>query len=431
MESKTINHFKALYEIAKEVNSSLATEEILNAIVESATKVMRTKGCSLMLLTPDQKQLVHTTAYGLSDWYLRKGPVKADPAILEALQGNPLLVFDVATDSRVQYREQAVKEGIASILSIPICLRDKVIGILRLYTSEPRQFSPEEIDFLGAVANLGAIALEKAESHQKLARNYESCLIDVERGKKELEKLEESKKQLMRFLSIAAHDLKSPLAAIQSYFSVLLGGFAGDLNDKQRQMIERSDQRIKGLLELISDLLDISRIEMGQIVQEMKEMLLTEILEPSIEDAQATAEQKNVTLALDIPQQLPLVYASPHRLQQMLVNLLSNAIRFTPEGGTVTLKIRCQDNTVEGQISDTGIGIPPDDLPRIFEEFFRASNVEASGTGLGLAIVKRIVEAHGGKVWAESPCPETNVGSKFTFVLPIIVKKVKQGGGEQ
>lgn len=425
MKSKTITHFKALYEIAKEINSSLAMEQVLNAMVESTTKVMGSKGCSIMLLTPDRKQLTHSVAYGLSDWYLRKGPVKADAAILEPLRGKPLLILNAATDSRVQYRQQAIKEGIASILSVPIYFRDEVIGILRLYTSEPRRFSPEEIDFLGAIANLGAIALDKAEFHQTLATDYERCLVDVEQSKKELEKLEESKKQLMRFLSVAAHDLKSPLAAIQSYFNVLLGGFVGELGDKQRQMIERSDRRIKGLLELISDLLDISRIEMGQIIQEMKEMPLREILEPPVEDARITAEQKNVNMALDIPQKLPTVYASSNRLQQMLANLLGNAIRFTPEGGTITAKIRCRNNKVEGQISDTGIGIPPDDLPRIFEEFFRGSNVEVPGTGLGLAIVKRIVEAHGGKVWAESPCPETNIGSKFTFVLPIIVKKAK------
>jgi len=425
VKSKTVNQFKALYEIAKEINSSLAVEQVLNAMVESTTKVMGSKGCSIMLLTPDRKQLTHTVAYGLSDWYLKKGPVQADAAILEALQGNPILVFDVATDQRVQYREQAIKEGIASILSVPIHLRDEVIGVLRLYTSEPRQFSSEEIDFLGAIANLGAVALEKAESHQTLVKDFQQCLIDVEQSNKELIRLEESKKQLMRFLSIAAHDLKSPLAAVQSYFNVLLGGFVGELNEKQRQMVERSDQRIKGLLGLISDLLDISRIEMGQIIQEMKEIPLKEILEPPIEDARITAEQKKVNIVLNIPQKLPTVYASPNRLQQMLANLLGNAIRFTPEGGTITLKVKCQNNKVEGQILDTGIGIPPHDLPKIFEEFFRASNVEVSGTGLGLAIVKRVVEAHGGKVWAESPCPENNVGSKFTFVLPIIVKKLR------
>jgi len=431
VKSKRVNQFKVLYEIAKEINSSLDADQVLNAIVESTTKTIGAKGCSLMLLSPDRKQLVHTIACGLSDWYLRKGPVKADAAISKALQGNPVLIADVSTDARIQYREQAAKEGIASILSIPIHLGDEVIGILRIYTSAPRQFSSEEIDFLEAVANLGAIALEKAKSHQALEKDYESCLIDVERGKKELEKLEESKKQLTRFLSIAAHDLKSPLAAIQSYFNVLLGGFVGELSEKQKQMIERSDQRIKGLLELISDLLDISRIEMGQVVQEMKEVTLTEVLEPPIEDAKATADQKGINLILDLPKEPPFVYASPRRLQQMLANLLGNAIRFTPEGGTVTLKIKHRNNSVEGQISDTGIGIPPEDLPKIFEEFFRGSNVEVPGTGLGLTIVKRIAEAHGGNIWAESPCPETHMGSKFSFVLPIIVKKAKQGGGEQ
>lgn len=431
MKSETVNPFKALYEIAKEINSSLAVDQVLNAIVESTAKAIGVKGCSLMLLTPDGEQLIHTIAYGLSDWYLRKGPVKADLVISEALHGKPVAVTDIATDPRVQYREQAVKEGIASMLSIPLRLRDKVTGILRIYTADSRQFSPQEIDFLEAVANLGAIALERAQSHQTLETAYEHCLLDVEQSKKELERLEESKNQLMRFLSIAAHDLKSPLAAIQSYFNVILGGFAGELNEKQRQMIERSDQRVKELLELISDLLDISRIETGQIVKEMKEVSLKEVLEPPLEDARTTAESKKTTLVLDMPAELPRIYASPNRLRQVFANLLSNAIKFTPEGGTITLRIRCQNNKIESQVSDTGIGIPPQDLPRIFEEFFRASNVESPGTGLGLTIVKRIVEAHGGKIWAESPCPETGFGTKFTFTLPIVVKEAKEGGGEQ
>lgn len=428
-KSKKINYFKALFKIANKVNSTLAPDQVLNAIVESTAKSIGAKGCSLMLLTSDRKQLIHTTAYGLSGWYLRKGPVRADIAITEALQGKPVIIRDVATDPRVQYREQAVKEGIASMLSIPLRLRDETIGIMRLYTADSWQFSPEEIIFLEAVANLGTLALDKAKTHDALQKDYEYCLLDLEETKKELQKLEESKNQLMRFLSIAAHDLKSPLAAVQSYFNVLLGGFVGGLNEKQKQMIGRSDQRIKGLLELVNDLLDISRIETGQIIKEMKEVSLSEILKTPLEDARAIAEPKKITLVLDVPEDLPKVYASPQRLGQVFVNLLNNAVKFTPEKGTISIKIKHQNNEIESQIADTGIGIPAQDLPRLFEEFFRASNVETPGTGLGLAIVKRIIEAHGGRIWAESPCPETGLGSKFTFVLPIRQIEIKEGGG--
>ena len=415
MKQETGYLYKVLYEIAKEVNSSLAVAEVLDAIVESTAKAMNLKGCSLMLLTPDRERLIHTVAYGLSDWYVRKGPVEASPIILEALQGKPVAILNAQEDPRVLYPQQAAKEGITSMLSIPLMLRDEVIGIMRLYTTEPRHFSSEEIDFLSAVANLGAIALEKARLHESVEEDYKYRL---QQKAEELSKLEKGKTRLMYFLSMVAHDLKAPLAAIQSYFGVMLGGFAGELNPKQRQMMERSSERIKGLLELISDLLDISRIETEQFVQDMKEVTLTQILEHSVEDAKTMAEQNGVKLIVNVPERPIFIYAAPDRLQQVLDNLLSNAIKFTPQGGIIGLKVMDKDNELQVEVTDTGIGIPPEDLPQIFDDFYRGSNINNPGTGLGLSIVKRILEIHRGSIWAESPCPETNSGSKFTFTLP-------------
>lgn len=426
MEISTLHYkvlYKVLYEIAREINSTLAVEDALQVIVEGTAKAINAKGCSLMLLTPDKTQLIHRVAYGLSDWYIKKGPVVVDTAIFAALQGVPLAMLDATTDPRTQYPEQAKREGIASILSLPLMVRGGVVGVLRVYTAEPYHFSTEEIDFLSAVANLGAIALEKARLYESLGQDYERCIVEkaevVEQTTKEVARLEEERARLLRFLAIAAHDLKAPLAAIQSYFGVLLGGFAGQLNIKQRQIIERSNERIKGLLELIIDLLDISHIEMKQIVKEKEKISLPQMLKMPLQDARSVARQKNLKLKVEIPKGLPPLFASPLLLQQVFANVLGNATKFTPPGGEVTLRIKGEGDQIRVEISDTGIGIPPEDLPRIFEDFYRASNVQVPGTGLGLAIVRRIVEAHGGKIWAESPCPETGKGSKFTFTIPV------------
>lgn len=422
METKTL-HYKILYEIAREINSTLAVEDVLKAIVESTAKAIDAKGCSLMLLTPDKKQLIHGVAYGLSDWYIKKGPVMVDTATSAALQGLPLAILDATTDPRTQYPEQAKQEGISSILSLPLMLRGEVIGVLRVYTAEPHQFHTEEIDFLSAVANLEALALEKARLHESLGQDYERCIVEkaemVERTEKEVARLQEERTRLLRFLAIAAHDLKAPLAAIQSYFGVLLGGYAGQINVKQKQIIERSNERIKGLLELIIDLLDISHIEMKQIVQEREKISLPPLLKAPLQDAQSVARQKGLKLKVEIHKGLPQVFASPHRLQQVFANVLGNATKFTPQGGEIVLRMRREKDNIQVEVSDTGIGIPPEDLPRIFEDFYRGSNAQVAGTGLGLAIARRIVEAHDGKIWAESPCPETGKGSKFTFTLPV------------
>jgi len=240
---------------------------------------------------------------------------------------------------------------------------------------------------------------------------------ELERASVEIAKLEEEKNRFLRFLGIAAHDLKAPLTAIQGFLWVMLGGYSGELTEKQRNMLERSTYRIKELLNLISDLLDIPRIETGQVVQEMKPVSLRQIVRASLGDLRDLAKQKKLKLKVELPPGLPKIYGSAPRLQQVITNLVNNAINFTPKG-SVIIRVNDRDSEIQVEVLDTGIGIPPEDLPRMFEDFFRASNVETKGTGLGLSITKRIVEAHGGKIWVESPCSETGKGSKFTFTLP-------------
>jgi signal transduction histidine kinase len=407
---ETEPRYKALYSIAKDVISSVTPDEVLNSIVKSVAIALDAKGCSLMLLSPDGKQLIHTVSYGLSERYLRKGPVKSDTIINQVLKGKSVAVLDATKDPRVQYKEQAAKEGITSMLSVPLLPDSEVTGIMRIYTSEPRQFSPDDVDFLGDLANLGALALGKAKSYEALGKDLEQCSLD-------LAKLEEEKNNFLRFLGIAAHDLKAPLTAIQGFLWVMLRGLAGELNDKQKNMLERSSRRIDELLQLISDLLDIPRIETGQLVQEMKVISLGPVIKHCLANLREQAKQKGIKLKLEMPSALHKVCGSGDRLGQVLNNLVSNAINYTNEG-EVTVRVIETENEVQVAIIDTGIGIPTEEQPHLFKDFFRASNVTIKGTGLGLSISRRIIEAHGGRIWAESPNPETKVGSKFTFTLP-------------
>jgi signal transduction histidine kinase len=406
--------YKILYEVAQKLNSGLSLDEILYTVVETLCGAAGAKGCSLMLLSADQKQLMHTVACGLSDWYVRKGPVVVDYNIAQALAGKPMAVLDATTDLRVQYREQAKKEGIVSMLSLPVVRRGTVIGIIRIYASESRKFTAGEMDFFGAMANLGAIALERAERHESMDKDLAQCLI-------ERSNLEEDKRKFLRFVSIAAHDLKAPLAAIQSFLRVMLDGYVGELNEKQRHMMERSSLRINELLKLISDLLDIPRIEMGQLVQEMQEISIEPIINSFVEEALSLARQKGLRFSLDMARNIPLICGSSARLQQVVANLINNAINYTQDG-EVTVCVRQTTNELLVEVMDTGCGILPEELPRVFEDFFRGSNIEARGTGLGLSISKRIIEAHGGKIWIESPCKVTGKGSKFSFTIPLRLK---------
>ena len=168
------SYYESLYEVAADVNSARNPETVLSSIVENVAKALGAKGCSIMLLTPDRKRLLHTAAYGLSDWYVRKGPYLVEKSMCKALDGEPVAVLDVTTDERMQYPEQQKKEGVASILSVPIMLRQEVIGVMRVYTAEPRYFTRDDLYFVGAVANLGAIALENARLYDSVHKDYQT-----------------------------------------------------------------------------------------------------------------------------------------------------------------------------------------------------------------------------------------------------------------
>ena len=403
MANKTQRDYRSLYQIATAVNSVRIPEGVLDSMAKTVTEALEAKGCSIMLLSADRKALLRTAAYGLSDQYLRKGPLSADKSISQALEGKPVAILNAAEDERVQYREQAKQEGIASMLSAPILFKGDVVGVIRVYTAREHYFTRSQIHFVQEVANLGAIALERAKELQQ-------CFIEVD-------KLEEGRRQFVRFLSIVAHDLQSPLVATQSILSYIADGYTGEITDGQKDLLDRGIRRIDELLMLITDLLDIPRIEAGQLVREMQEVSLNGVVKQAVVGLDNVARQKGLELKIELPESSPRIYASSRRLQQVLINLIGNGINYTRDG-MVLVRVKEYENEIAIEVVDTGIGIPPDELPKIFDDFFRGRKAGKKGTGLGLSISKRIIEAHGGKLWAESPCPETGMGSKFTFSLP-------------
>ena len=403
MESLTQRYYRSLYEMAAIVNSAGTPESVLDAIVKTVSQALQAKGCSLMLFAQDRETLVHMAAHGLSDSYVRKGPLSADESMSQALEGKPVAVLNATEDARVQYREQARQEGTASMLSAPVLLKEEIVGVIRVYTAIPHEFTSDEIYFVQAAANLGAIALENA-------RELEQCHT-------ELDKLEEERRQFVRFLSVVAHDLQSPLVATQSLLSYIVDGYTGDITDGQQDLLQRGIKRIDELLTLITDLLDIPRIEAGQLEREMQRISLNGVVKQAVVGLDNVARQKGIALEMELPESSPTVYASSRRLQQVLNNLISNAINYTREG-TALVRVKEHDSEIRVEVMDTGIGIPPGELPRVFEDFFRGSNVGKKGTGLGLSISKRIVEGHRGRIWAQSPCLETGKGTRFAFTLP-------------
>jgi signal transduction protein with GAF and PtsI domain len=174
MNASKDGYFRAIYDIAVTINSRLEPWKLMRTVAQCTADALGAKACSIMLLTPDGKELRHTADYGLSEWYVRKGPVTVDDSMADALQGRAISVLDAESDPRVLYSAEAKQEGISSMLSVPVKLRSDIIGVVRIYNAEPREFTEEEIEFVEAVGHLGAIALENARNYQQLKDNYET-----------------------------------------------------------------------------------------------------------------------------------------------------------------------------------------------------------------------------------------------------------------
>jgi signal transduction histidine kinase len=224
---------------------------------------------------------------------------------------------------------------------------------------------------------------------------------------------------LTYFLSIVSHELKRPLAAVENYLQILLGGYAGGLTPKQTRLLERSTLRLTDLRNLISDILDFARIQPEQIRADFEWVEPSEIGSEAIEEVRLAATQNNIHLKAVAPTEFKPIVAARRRLKQVLSNLLANAVKFSPEGSTVILSAHDEPDSLVIDVLDEGIGIPPEDQEHIFDDFFRANNVaEYGGAGLGLSIAKKIVDAHEGKIEVESPYQEGKTGCKFTVTIP-------------
>jgi signal transduction histidine kinase len=220
------------------------------------------------------------------------------------------------------------------------------------------------------------------------------------------------------FIAMVAHELRAPIAAVEQQLTVILNKMAGEVTPKQEQLLSRAKERTKGLLTLIKDLLDLSKIEAGMMVQYKESLSLQEVIQRVVELMMTEAEAKKIDLQFSAPSEIPFIQADRNSMEGIFTNLISNAIKYTPEGGKVWITLGEEGGFVKADVSDTGIGIKKEDLPRIFDKFYRVKTTETRqiiGTGLGLSIVKSIVDAHLGSISVES---DEGGGTTFTVLFP-------------
>jgi two-component system phosphate regulon sensor histidine kinase PhoR len=230
--------------------------------------------------------------------------------------------------------------------------------------------------------------------------------------------LKELDKMKSEFIAMVAHELRAPIASVEQQLNVILGQMAGEVTAKQEQLLNRAKERTRGVLNLIKDLLDLSKIEAGKMVQYKESISLQEVIRRVVELMRTEAEAKKIDLQFSASSESPLIQADRNSMEGTFTNLVSNAIKYTPEGGKVWITLSEEGGCVKATVSDTGMGIKKEDLPRIFDKFFRVKTAETRqiiGTGLGLSIVKSIVDAHLGSISIES---EVGKGTTFTVLLP-------------
>jgi signal transduction histidine kinase len=281
-------------------------------------------------------------------------------------------------------------------------------------------------DYLTKPINLEEMMLRLRKVMEERQRfiSLKDYAAGLEKTNQELRRIDSIKSE---FVSVASHELRTPLAAIKNAVQLMLSGETGEINKDQEKFLSMAERNINRLTNILNDLLNLSRIESGKIELKFKNIELKDIIELAASSLRPHADGKSIQIEVEIPEQLPTVYADQDKIEQILTNLIGNAVKFTPDGGKILIAAEPFPHDKQGgdgkmiaiSVKDTGVGIPAEHLEAIFEKFHQVEGSlhrSVSGTGLGLAITKGLVEAHQGKIWAES---EVEKGSTFIFTLPI------------
>jgi GAF domain-containing protein len=408
--TRSVEQLTALGEVGRAVSSTLDLEAVLTTIVARAVELSGLDGGVVFEYDDSAQEFVQRVA-------TETGPVLAEArrttrirkgeGVLgrTAITLEPVQVPDITKRGAYEgrLRETLIAAGIRAILAVPMVREGQLIGCLAVTRNRPGEFPAETIELLRTFATQSALAIQNAR-----------LFHEIEDKSRQLEAASQHKSE---FLANMSHELRTPLNAIIGFSEVLGERLFGDLNEKQDEYLKDIHASGQHLLSLINDILDLSKIEAGRMELELTDFDLPTAIDNALTLVRERAGRRGIALH-QAAEGLGQIRGDERKIKQVLLNLLSNAIKFTPDGGRIEVRAIPVDRSVEVSVSDTGVGIAPEDQEAIFEEFRQVGTAakKVEGTGLGLALSRKFIELHGGRIWVQS---QVGAGSTFTFTIPI------------
>jgi len=420
---KRLGGLDALQKISRLIGATFDENEVFDLLHQALMTELEFEK-NLILVYTSQQELLNRVTIGF--------PEKSISTILSDLQKDANLINslrDGQSISSINASKQN-RDAIVGIFNVsqfvltPILAQKGIIGFILVGNqSSGSAITHGDEEIISILASLIGQTLENARSFEEVFRSRQILETKIHERTKQLEsalkEVQKISKTKSEFISAVSHELRTPLTSVKGYASILISGKLGDIPEKAKERLMKINKHSDKLVNFVNELLDLSRIESGRVEMKLTDCVLSEVIDSVGDLLTPQMRDKKIKWSSKVDENIPTLLLDDTQIDRIFINLISNAIKFTPEDGTISVNARLVKDTVNVEVSDTGIGISQEDINRLFDEFFRVDNPinqEVKGTGLGLPLAKKIVEAHGGKMWITS---KVNEGTTFHFTLPV------------